>query len=364
MKHARRCGFQAALLATALAVAPVALVRAQDELGGAKTLYVNASYEEALAILDKQAAAAGASGARTAEINHYRALCFIALGRTADADNAIALSVAADPFAVPDTSELAPRVASVFNAARARLVPEVARAALADGRQLMQKGEAAEANQRFEAVTKLLSDPGLAGRTDLSDLTLAATAFAELTKAQMAAAAAAATVPAPQPVPASPAATEPPAVAGAGSPVAPSTPGGPPAASRSTGTAQFPVPTSSRSTPATTTLRPPANAASPAASPVSTPPGFVPAVPVSQLVPAWQPGTGIVSQLEFSGAVRVTIDPSGKVTNAVMDPSVYPPYDRQILTAARDWTYRPATQDGKPVMSERLVEIVLRPRGR
>jgi periplasmic protein TonB len=360
MKHVRRCGSCAALLAAALAVAPAIVVRAQDELGGAKTLYVNASYEEALASLDQQAAVAGASGARTAEINHYRALCFIALGRAADADNAIALSVAADPFAVPDTSELSPRVASVFNAARARLIPEVARAALADGRQLMQKGDAAEANRRFEAVTKLLSDPGLAGRTDLSDLTLAATAFAELTKAQMAAAAvaaAAAAVPAPQPGPPPAGATEPPASAGAGSPGPPPITGTP-APSRTTGTVQFP--TTPRSAPAATTLRPP-TAASPAAASASIP-GFVAAVPISQAVPAWQPGTGIVSQLEFSGAVRVTIDANGKVTDAVMQPSVYPPYDRQILTAAREWTYRPATQNGKPVASERLVEIVLRPR--
>jgi TonB family protein len=361
MKHVRRCGYGAALLAAGFVVALGTVVRAQDELGGAKTLYVNASYEEALALLDKQAGAAGTSGPRAAEINHYRALCFIALGRTADADNAIALSVAADPFAVPDTSELAPRVASVFNAARARLVPEVARAALADGRQLMQKGDAAEANRRFEAVTKLLSEPGLAGRADLSDLTLAATAFAELTKAQMAAAAAAAAVvPAPQPVPAPTAAAEPPAVASTGSSVTPAATNAAPAASRTTGVVQFP--TTPRTAPAPTTLRQPAPAGADAATP-ATPPGFVAAVPVSQTVPAWQPGTGIVSQLEFTGAVRVTIDATGKVTAAVMEPSVYPPYDRQILAAAREWVYRPATQNGKPVGSERLVEIVLRPRG-
>jgi TonB family protein len=365
MKHVRRCGTCAALLAAAIAVAFGTVVRAQDELGGAKTLYVNASYEEALSVLEQQAIAAGTSGAKASEVHHYRALCFIALGRTADADNAIALSVAADPFAVPDTSELAPRVASVFNAARARLVPEVARAALADGRQLMQKGDAKEANRRFEAVTKLLSEPGLAGRADLSDLTLAATAFAELTKAQIAAAAAAAApAPAPQPVPPAPAA-EPPAVASGGA--APATSSAPnvstPGASRRPGP-QFPTdPTRSATgaqpppaprTPPVSTLRPPV-----AATP---PPGFVAAIPISQTVPAWQPGTGIISQLEFAGAVRVTIDTNGKVTGAVMEPSVYPPYDRQILLAARQWTYRPATQDGKPVASERLVEIVLRPR--
>jgi protein TonB len=349
MKHVRRCGYLAALLAAGLTVALGTVVRAQDELGGAKTLYVNASYEEALTVLDKQAGAADASGTKAAEIQFYRALCFIALGRTPEADQAIALSVSADPFSVPDTSELAPRVASVFTAARARLIPEAARAALAEGRQLMQKGDAAGANRRFEAVTKLLSEPGLAGRADLIDLTLAATAFSELTKAQMAAAAAAAAavVPVPQPVPPPAAPTEPPVVrAPASTSPSPSL-----AASRSASGAQ--PPPAARPAQATT-LRPPSAA--------SAPPGFVPAVPVSQPVPAWNPGTGLVATMGFSGAVRVTIDATGRVTGAVMEPSVYPPYDRQILVAARDWTYRPATQNGTPVASERLVEIVLRPR--
>ena len=43
MKHVKRCGFWAALLAAGLALAPGTMVRAQDDLGGAKTLYVNAS---------------------------------------------------------------------------------------------------------------------------------------------------------------------------------------------------------------------------------------------------------------------------------------------------------------------------------
>jgi TonB family protein len=348
MKHVRRCGFQAALLAAGL-VALGTIVRAQDDLGGAKTLYVNASYEEALSVLDKQLGTAGTSGAQAAEVQHYRALCFIALGRTTEADQAIALSVSADPFTVPDTSELAPRVASVFSTARARLVPEVARAALAEGRQLMQKGDATAANRRFEAVTKLLSEPGLAGRADLTDLTLAATAFTELTRAQMAAAAA--VVPAPQPVPPAAASATPPAVAPTGAPVTSApTPTAPPptAAARNTAGAQPPPAARSGQV---STLRPP--------GPV---PGFVPAAPISQPVPAWQPGAGLIAQLEFSGAVRVTIDANGRVTGAVMEPSVYPPYDRQILAATREWVYRPATQNGQPVASERLVEIVLRPR--
>ena len=356
MKHVKRCGFLAALLAAGLPVALGTAVRAQDELGGAKTLYVNASYEEALTVLDKQSAAAGTSGPKASEVHHYRALCLIALGRMADADQAIAASVSADPFTVPDTSELAPRVASVFTAARARLIPEVARTAMAEGRQLMQKGDAAGANRRFEAVTKLLSEPGLAGRADLNDLTLAATAFSELTKAQMAAAAAAAAaVPAPQPVPSAAVANAPSAAAPAGTavsaastpaitaPAAPSTP----AARSASGTQPVPAPRSDViTTPRSVTARP----------------GFVPAAAVTQVVPPWQPGAGVSSQLGFTGAVRLSIDATGKVTNAVMDPSVYPPYDRLVLAAAREWIYRPATQDGQPVASERRVEIVLRPR--
>ena len=353
MKYVKRCGFWAALLAAGLALAPGTMVQAQDELGGAKTLYVNASYDEALALLDKQAATAGTSGPKASEIHHYRALCFIALGRTADADQAIAASVAADPFTVPDTSELAPRVASVFSAARARLIPEVARASLAEGRSLMQKGDAAAANRRFEAVTKLLSEPGLAGRADLSDLTLAATAFAELTKAQMAAAAAAAAaaIPAPQPTPPAAAAIPPPAVSSAAvpAPAAASRTSSAPSAARATSGGAQPPPAPRASSGA---LQPPA----------IPPPGFVPAVPILQPVPPWQPVAGVFGVTGFTGAVRLSIDATGKVTNAVMDPSVYPPYDRLVLAAAREWVYRPATQNGQPVASERRVEIVLKPR--
>jgi hypothetical protein len=56
----------------------------------------------------------------------------------------------------------------------------------------------------------------------------------------------------------------------------------------------------------------------------------------------------VFGQLGFTEPCRLSIDATGKVTNAVMDPSVYPPYDRLVLAAAREWVYRPATQDGSP----------------
>jgi TonB family protein len=259
---------------------------------------------------------------------------------------------------VPDTSELSPRVASVFTAARARIIPEVARASMNEGRQMMLKGDAAGAHRQFEAVTKLLSDPGLAGRADLSDLSMAATAFSELTKAQMAqAAAAAAAAAAPAPTPQANAVTEPAASSNGGAPAAPNV--APPAASRTPAGAQ-PPPAPRPST--TTTSRSSNTTSTRPATPAPAPPGFVPAVPIMQALPAWAPPTGAIAQLGFSGGVRVTIDASGHVTGAVMEPSVYPPYDRLVLAAAKEWTYRPATQNGQPVASERRVEIVLKPR--
>jgi len=361
MIYAKRCERRAALLAAVLAALLGSDIGyGQEDLGGAKTLYVNASYEEALSVLDKHAVTVEQSGARAAEVHHYRALCLIALGRTAEADQAIARSVAADPFTVPDTREFAPRVASVFSAARGRLVPEVARAALADGRRLIQKGDPAGANRRFESVIRLLSEPGLAGRADLADLTLAANALAELTRAQMAtAAAAAASAPSAAVSPATrPAATATtPASPAAGAPA--SRTGAAPARS---GVAQ-PPPVQPPPPGQRVTVRPPA-AAPTAGATVQAPPAdrsFVPSEPISQTLPAWQPGNGPIRQIGFTGAVRVTIDATGKVTGAVMDRSVYPPYDRLVLTAARSWTYRPATRNGQPVISNRLVEIALRP---
>ncbi len=357
------------LLSLVLTAVPHA-AQAQDALADAKTLYINASYTEALAVLDQGAVAAGSDLGRTADLQHYRALCLIALGRTAEAEQAIALSVNADPFSVPDTSELAPRVASVFTAARGRLLPDVARKVMAEGRQLMQKADAAGALRRFEAVTKLLSEPALSARADLSDLILAANALAELTRTQIAAAAA-------RPAVSPEAGAAPAAVAAA--PTTSATAGAANAGANANGRGQTPASGAARGA-APAVLRPPARGAAQAGAPAastaagrqptpagaSTAPtveGFEPAVPISQVLPRWQPENSTVARLTYEGSVRLTIDVTGRVTGAVMERATYPQYDRLVLAAAREWTYKPATLRGQAVASERVVEIQLRPRG-
>jgi hypothetical protein len=106
--------------------------------------------------------------------------------------------------------------------------------------------------------------------------------------------------------------------------------------------------------------KPEVPAATPAATVPGTPPVVTPALPISQQLPPWTPlNTG---RWEFAGAVRVRIGEDGKVIAATIEKPVHPLYDGLLLTAARQWTYQPARQNGVPVPSERTVQVILKPR--
>jgi TonB family protein len=59
-------------------------------------------------------------------------------------------------------------------------------------------------------------------------------------------------------------------------------------------------------------------------------------------------------------SVRVIIGTNGKVTQATIERSSHPIYDRLVLQAARDWVYQPATMNGRPVTAEKVVTVQLR----
>ena len=81
------------LLVAALALSSSQAVAA-DSLAGARDLYASASYEEALAMLGRlNAAELPPDEGRAAD--QYRALCLLALGKTAEASQAIEAVVAA-----------------------------------------------------------------------------------------------------------------------------------------------------------------------------------------------------------------------------------------------------------------------------
>lgn len=87
----------------------------------------------------------------------------------------------------------------------------------------------------------------------------------------------------------------------------------------------------------------------------------VDAVARQQRLPAWVPDRLNARAREFHGAIRVEISPEGKVTNAEIVKSVHAAYDQMLLRAARGWVYEPATKDGVPIASEKIVEVMVTP---
>jgi TonB family protein len=88
---------------------------------------------------------------------------------------------------------------------------------------------------------------------------------------------------------------------------------------------------------------------------------FVPAQPIRQAIPTWEPPSRAYANDEFNGAVRVTIGADGKVKTAVIERATHPAYDVRLLQAARSWMYKPATRDGKPVESDKVIAVRLQP---
>jgi TonB family protein len=264
---------------------------AQDALAQAKTLYGAANYAEALKLLES------AAGTSTQEARQYRALCFLALGRTAEAEREAAAVVEADPFFKPDEDDVAPRVVNLFASARRKLLPSIIRATFDDAKRLFSEGNRERARTRFEDVLRLLDDSALEANSVLSDLKIVAAGFVDL----------AGSTPSP---PALQAAREPAPAAGATTSVAPVL--------------------------------------------------VTPAESIQQALPSWQPRDPFALGREFVGAVRVVIDETGRVATATIERSIHPEYDRLLLNATQKWRYKPATQNGVQVPSHKVVEIRLR----
>ena len=58
------------------------------------------------------------------------------------------------------------------------------------------------------------------------------------------------------------------------------------------------------------------------------------------------------------GAIEVVVDESGAVTDARVYLSVNRVYDKVLLESVKQWRYRPATKDGRPVKYRRVTGVV------
>ena len=299
-----------------VAIAGLALVSAavpavaQDGLSGAQALYASAQYEDALSTLN-QLRSSGMSSTDVPAIEQYRALCLLALGRAAEAEEAIAAVVAANPTYAPSLSDISPRVRSAFTDVRRRVLPNVLQQKYLESKASFDRKEYRAAGEGFTQLLTVLSDASMAEITDrppLSDLKLLAKGFQDLSATALA------NAPPPAPAPAVRAEA--------------------PTARADSNAAVV--------TPRIYTL---ADAA------VTQP------VIVNQTLPPY-PRRPL---RPMQGVVEVVVDERGNVENAVIRASVDSLYDALALAASRTWSYRPAMRNGAPVKFRKLVQIRIQP---
>jgi TonB family protein len=274
----------------------------QGPLNTAKDLYASARYDEALSVLN---------GLRLGEavdrrtVEQYRSLCLLALGRASEAESAIASVVKEDPTYRPGESE-SPRVRATFTEVRKRLLPDLTTARYQIAKQAYDRRDWVAAEAQFRLVLALIDDPDNSAR--LADLRVLTAGFLELSTR-------AAAPPPPPPVEPKPTA---PVAAAAPAPAAPA----------------GPVPGKIYT----------------ADDKEVTPP-----VVVRQEIPRIPQAT--IAMARPRGLVDVVIDELGRVVGLTIRTSIHPTYDAQVLTAAKDWKYKPATLNGQPVRYRRLISI-------
>jgi hypothetical protein len=273
-------------------------------LGAAKDLYASARYDEALTVLN---------GLRIGEsidrrsVEQYRSLCLLALGRASEAESAIGAVVTADPTYRPGDSD-SPRVRATFTDVRKRLLPEITTARYQAAKATYDRRDWVEAEAQFKTVLSLIDDPDTGGR--LGDLRVLTVGFLELS-ARAAAPPPPPVEPKPAPVPVVVAPSPSPVIAG-------------------------PIPGKIYSAEDSSVV--------------------APAV-ISQVVPAIP--QSMMAMARTRGLLDIVIDDQGRVVAMTMRSAIHPTYDGQVLAAARDWKYKPATFNGQPVPYRRLISIAV-----
>jgi len=295
------------LVTASMVVALVSAAQAQmrdgreNPLTAARDLYASARYDEALAVLSGLPSDVVATDRRS--IAQYRSMCLLALGRSSEAESAIAAVITADPLFMPGEADASPRVRSAFSEVRQRLLPQLASTRYAAAKAAFDRKEYSSAESQFRNLLLLLDDPQMVGRQ--ADLRTLANGFLDL--------ASAAAAPPPEP-------KRPEAAA-----------------------------------PAPTAATPPA----PKEPRIWTAEdaGVTPPVAIRQEVP--RVPTTLSAQARERAILELLIDEQGRVINLNLRLSIHPMYDPQLMAAAKEWRYKPATVDGVPVKFKKLIQVTV-----
>ena len=171
-----------AAIVVALTLIGAIPLRALDaSLDAAITLYMSASYEEALVELARVA-----PGADLDQADKYRALCLLGLNRPQEAQAAIERLVMRRPLLKVDEKD-SPKLVLMYREAQARLLPGAAKALYTTAKEHFEHGEIAASAEEFRQVLAVIAEVGEAGRTSLADLKMLAEGFSNLADRQLAA---------------------------------------------------------------------------------------------------------------------------------------------------------------------------------
>jgi hypothetical protein len=275
---------------------------AEDPIAVARDLYSAAAYEEALVVLDRMVPSGQAQ--ERISIDQYRAFCLLALGRTSEAERAIEAVLSAEPLYRPSETEASPRVRSAFASVRLRMLPIVVQQKYADAKAAYDQQNFGAAAAGFDQVLEGLADAALASAGQvppLSDLRTLATGFREL----------ALRAAAPPPAPPAPVA-----------PTVVDVPTATPIVGRIYGGDEGNV--------------------------------VAPSV-VRQDMPRLPSNGGML--IGRKGVLEVVIDESGAVEMATMRTHIDPRYDTQVVSATKNWKYKPALVNGQPVKFRKVLVI-------
>jgi TonB family protein len=304
MKALRSCAVAVAMVLVIVTAVAAQAPAPSASLAAARTLYASAEYGGALDMLNGLVSTTPAGPERQA-IDLYRALCFVAVGDTAEASRVIEAMIQEDPLYRPSADDVPPRLRSAFTDARRKMLPAIVQQNYVAAKVAFDKKDYAAAAKGFTQVLASLTDPDIesaASQPPLSDLKMLASGFHDL------AVKAAAPPPAPAPVVAAPPKVEP-MVAKVPRVYAPSD----------------------------TDVAPP--------------------VTIRQTVPPY-PGRVLVGG---SVLMDIIIDESGAVEAATIASPPNQAYDKLVLGAARTWQYQPATLNGEAVKYRKRIQISLVP---
>lgn len=292
------------IVAGALGLSTAGLfAQSNDALDSAKSLYLSASYQEALTALDS----VKSDGAAADEAAKYQALCLLGLNRQQDAEQAIEQLVTRRPLFKLDPFD-SPKLQAMFTEVRAKVLPTAATQLYERAKGAFDRGDLTAAADQFATVLTLLAQPEIASQPSAGDLKLLANGFANLIDQQITLQKQAAVAKA--------AAAAPP---------------------------------------------PPAAVVDQIFDDRDT--DVIPPVAIEQQIPSWVPPSQFVGAQTFKGTIEIVIDEQGAVASAAMTQPTILPYDQLLLSAAKHWRYRPASRRAQPVKYRKSIAVTLRPTG-